>query len=468
MEKRLFFTRSLLSCLSSIFIVLSLGGLSRADESWNNDKLAFEPATIGQPIVHTSHGLDNLFVDPPTTRGQQARGLYFNGPLARKLGAAGLMRIIRGAGLDAVVIDVKDGEGRVFYDTQIEVLQPQKRPFARGLSSVVSDLKAAGIYTIARVVCFSDPKLPRNYPDRAILDGRPGKLGQLWANWKRRNTWLDPFNRANHDLLVDIAKEIEALGFDELQLDYFRFPVDEATAFAVYPAKVESPKQEVLLNILKRIDAAIDIPIGVDVFGVTAFQSGDPEGLGQSLETLAAHVEVFSPMLYLNSMRQWLTGQKQQRALRLVQTGVTRLRRRLGHGPIIRPFLQAYPKGADYYTPDFIAEQIAGSRQGGADGFLFWHPDSDYSMVRAAMAGPAHALSPFPIDQRLNWRRENYGERLPEPPAPSVKTENTDNKIDTQDKSDTPDTTHKAAAVNALSNSAVPGEDQVRAKTQQL
>jgi hypothetical protein len=327
--------------------------------------------------------------------------------------------------MDAVVIDVKDGEGRVFYDTKIDVLQPQKKPFSPDMASTVRDLKAAGIYTIARVVCFSDPKLPRNFPDRAIMDGRPTKLGQLWANWKHRNTWLDPYNKANQDLLVDMAKEIESLGFDEIQLDYFRFPVDEATAFAVYPAKVEISKQDVLFGILKRMDAAIDIPIGVDVFGVTAFQAGDPEGLGQSLERLATHVEVFSPMLYLNAMRNWLKGQKEQRALRLVESGVSRLRRRLGHGPVIRPFLQAYARGADYYTPEFIAEQIVASRQGGADGFLFWHPDSDYSLVRAAMAGPVRGVTPFPIEKRQTWRRENFGER------PASKT----------DTGDTPDTT---------------------------
>lgn len=426
MKKQLFYRRLVLWCLSPGFAFITAGA-SRADDTRRSEQLAFKPATMGQPVAQKSHIVDNLYVDPPSARGQGARGLYYNGPLARRLGAPGLIRIVRGASLDAVVIDVKDGEGRVFYDTKIDVLQPQKKPFSPDMASIVRDLKAAGIYTIARVVCFSDPKLPRNFPDRAILDGRPDKLGQLWANWKRRNTWLDPYNKANQDLLVDIAKEIEVLGFDEIQLDYFRFPVDEATAFAVYPAKVETAKQEVLLGILKRMDAAIDIPIGVDVFGVTAFKAGDTEGLGQSLEHLATHVEVFSPMLYLNSMRNWLKGQKEQRALRLVESGVSRLRRRLGHGPVIRPFLQAYARGADYYTPEFIAEQIIASRQGGADGFLFWHPDSDYSLVRAAMGGSARGATPFPNEKRQNWRLENFGER----PAP---------KTDTDDKANTTET----------------------------
>ena len=39
-----------------------------------------------------------------------------------------------------------------------------------------------------------------------------------------------------HDLIVELAKEVEDLGFDEIQLEYIRFPVDEGTRFATFPA----------------------------------------------------------------------------------------------------------------------------------------------------------------------------------------------------------------------------------------
>jgi hypothetical protein len=280
-------------------------------------------------------------------------------------------------------------------------------------------LREAGIYTIGRIVCFSDPKLPRNYPERAVLDGRPRKKGELWASWGRRNTWMDPYNEKNHDLIVELAIEAEKLGLDEIQLDYFRFPVDDTTRFAVFPAQVDTPRRQVLLGLLRRIDEAITIPIGVDVFGLTAFRKGDRAGLGQSLEDWAMHVEVFTPMLYLNGMGLWLRGEKEQRALRLVAAGVSNIRKRLGYGPIIRPFLQAFPQGADYYDTEFIAEQIRGARQGGADGFLFWHPASDYDLVRTAMSGSARGISPFPIDERFVWRRQAWTDNM-SPTARSV------------------------------------------------
>jgi hypothetical protein len=352
------------------------------------------------------------FTDPVSLQGQQARGLYFNGPMMKRLGTKGIIRAVKNAQLDAVVLDIKDGEGRVTYDTQIEAIIPQKRVFVKDFKAFVGELKSAGIYTIARVVCFSDPNLPRNDHSRAILDNRPSREGRIWADTGHRNTWLDPYNERNHDLVVALARDVESFGFDEVQLDYVRFPVDEATVFAKFPAQVDKPRREVILSMLRKIDAAISIPINTDVFGLTALRVGDPAGLGQSLEDWVPHVEVFSPMLYVNGMSTWVSGGA-NRAERLVYAAMSKLRERVGHGPVLRPFLQAFSAGADYYNAQFIAEQIRGARNAGSDGFLFWHPGSNYGMVQAGAAGPARALMPFPLGERKAWRERAWRDALP-------------------------------------------------------
>jgi hypothetical protein len=361
---------------------------------------------------------DSRFVDVVTEEGQRARGLYFNGPMAHRLGARGVINMVRGAALNAAVIDIKDGEGRVTYDTQIPELLPERHVFLADAPAFVRTLKEAGVYVIARVVCFSDPVLARTEPDRAVQDGRPGHEGEIWEKNAHRNTWLNPYNEKNHDTIVKLAKDVEAMGFDEIQFDYVRFPVDPATVFAVFPGASEAPRGEVLLGMLRRVDEAIHIPIGVDVFGITALTRGDSTGLlGQSLELWTKHVEVFSPMLYVNGMGEWMRRVTQGRAGLLVQQAVQQLRARVGSGPVIRPFLQAFERGADYYTPEFIAEQIRGSRQGGGDGFLFWHPASNYGMVRAGMLGPARSLMPFPIEARRAFRDEAWGKSPAASPA---------------------------------------------------
>jgi hypothetical protein len=337
--------------------------------------------------------------DEVTLQGQRAHGAYFNAPMSRRLGVEGIVRILKGSRLDAAVIDVKDDQGRISFDTQIPELAQSRHVFIADMPEFVRQLKQAGIYTIARIVCFNDPILPKLYPDRAVIDTRPGHVGQVWNLHKGRNTWLNPYNEKNHDLLIALAREVQSAGFDEIQLDYVRFPVDEGTKFAMFPGEGEKPRRDALLSMLRRMDEALHIPIGTDVFGLTAFKHGDPAGLGQSLEDWAAHVDVFSPMLYVNGMKGWLSRTDKERAGLLVAAGVRTLRERVGPQPVIRPFLQAFEEGADYYNGEFIAEQIRGARSGGGDGFLFWHPGSNYGMVRQGMAGACGEV-PFRIDER--------------------------------------------------------------------
>jgi hypothetical protein len=390
-------------------VACAVGALSPQAGWAERARAVAAPKAALQPVAHEL-AAGNRMIDRLSEQGQRAHGLYFNAPVQHRLGAKGIIRTLRSAGMDAAVLDFKDGEGRVTWDTKIPSLKAQRHLYFKDLPAMVAELKAAGVYTIARVVCFSDPYLPRNEPDRAVLDDRPGKQGKVWATWGKRNPWLDPYNTRNQDLIVEMAKEVEAQGVDEIQFDYIRFPVDRATRFARFPAKTDASRTQVLVGMLARVDEAIHIPIGADVFGVTAFRRGDRDGLGQVPEAWAAHVEVFTPMLYMDGMTSWRPSRGNPRAEHLIFAGIQNLRLRLGKGPVLRPFLQAFARGADYYNTAFIAEQIRGSRDAGADGFLFWSPGSSYSMVQASMAGPARGLMPFPLDRRLAYRRDTWGE----------------------------------------------------------
>src|SRR5262249_10811347 len=228
------------------------------------------PRATLRPVAHELAAVPRS-IDRVSEQGQGAHGLYINAPVQRRLGAQGLIRMARGMGMNAVVPDPKDRGGRANWDTQIASLKPQMHRYHKDMPGYVAELKRGGLYVIGRVACFNDPYLPLNEPDRAVLDDRPGKQGKVWATWGKRNPWLDPYNTRNHDLLIEIAREVEALGVDEIQFDYIRFPVDRATRFALFPAKTEMARKDVLIGMLKRIDAAIHIPIGADVFGVTAF-----------------------------------------------------------------------------------------------------------------------------------------------------------------------------------------------------
>jgi hypothetical protein len=356
----------------------------------------------------TQPKVEGTFVDRISERGQRARGLYTTYPYMRIYGAAGIARMVKRSRLDAAVVDLKDDQGRISYQTAVEAFQPQVVRTPIDLKAAVQTLHDQGVYAIARIVCFNDPSLPKREPERAILDGRPKYEGKTkpWVSWGTGDTWLNPYNKKNHDLYLQMAKEAEAMGFDEVQLDYIRFPVDAGTEYAKYDPSSEELRRFVILDMLRRIDAAISIPLGVDVFGLTAIRKGDPTGLGQSLTDWTAHVEIFSPMLYVNAMPGWRMD-VENRGHVLVKGPSYILRQRVGRGPVIRPFMQAFANGlGDKWGPQFIIDEITGARQGEADGFLFWNPGANYGMVQRAVAELEAAIMPFPLGDRAKFREE--------------------------------------------------------------
>lgn len=378
--------------------VLALGvtifpGVPRADEPQRAARAA---------TPHANHPPVNRLDDHVSPAGQRATGTYLPGVYFHRHSVAETLALVERTRTDAVVIDMKDGAGRVTYDTQIADLQPQVHRYIDDPAALVAGLRARGVYTIARIVCFADPQMPARHPERAIMHIR---RDEPWVSWGTGGTWLDPYNRANHRMIVALTREAEAFGFDEVQLDYVRFPVDDGTEFARYPSEDQTERPALLVELLRAVDEAIAIPLGVDVFGLSAYRDGDPSGLGQDLEAWVQHVDVYCPMLYINSMRTWHTDHE-DRARFLVESGVARLRERVGPRPVIRPYLQAFATGAgaEGFNPRFIARQIVGAKRGGADGFLMWHPGARYSMFRRAMVGPARRLSPFDIEDRAAAR----------------------------------------------------------------
>ena len=370
------------------------------------------PSTASPSAAQPLTDDDVRWQDPVTELGQRALGLYLGASFVRRHGARGVIEEVHSAGMNAVVLDLKDSDGRVHHDTQVPELRAYRSGWLGDTAAVVRELREAGIYTIARITCFADRSLPADAPERAIVHTR---RGTPWTSWGTGGTWLDPYHPENHRVVVELSREAQALGFDEVQLDYVRFPVDDGIQYARYPAQTEESHADVLMRLLRAVDEAITLPLAVDVFGLAAYRRGDPSGLGQDLERWTRHVEVFTPMLYINSMRAWNVGEP-NRANTLIYGGVNTLRERIGPEPVIRPFLQAFSRGAGQpFNTEFIRQQIQGARRGRADGFLFWHPGHNYGTVRRSMRSNSRALVPFPIADEVLEARAASERRTPAP-----------------------------------------------------
>jgi hypothetical protein len=368
---------------ASLLVIAAVGGAARADpwpwpllpapsEARQGDRLVRLPFAWGTPRAR------HLSAELPEA-GRSARGIFLSPFTLRRRGAAEVAAGLRGARLTALVTDVKDERGRIVIPADEPSLAGQLDVQLPDVRTMLAALHAAGIWVVGRIVCFKDQALAEARPDLAPIDrtsGRPWR-GHLGVRW------VSPYATEVQDRIVAVARQAERLGFDEVQLDYVRFPVEDEAATAEWPGRSVTLRRFVIARLLERLDDALHIPISVDLFGLTPFNEGDPTGLGQSLEDMAPHVQLVTPMLYSSSFDESTVATPAfgHRVGTIVGLAVDAVRRRVGHQVAVRPFLQAFPRSEPEFGLSYIQAQLAAARARGADGFLFWNPRSEYGTV---------------------------------------------------------------------------------------
>ncbi len=134
----------------------------------------------------------------------------------------------------AVVINVKRFDGSIAYQSSLTAL-PES--VLQGNPDTLTHLKTimdSDCYTVARISALCDNAFALGRPESAMR--YPG--GQLWYDNYRR-TWLDPAQKSTEEYLCSLAKECEKLGFDEILLEHFRYPIEGDLSSTVLPADTD-------------------------------------------------------------------------------------------------------------------------------------------------------------------------------------------------------------------------------------
>jgi len=332
------------------------------------------------------------------------KGFYLSYP---SMGSADFMarayELIEETELNAVVLDFKGDDGLLSFPTQVALaseIGAGRSPVVRNPAEFLGWFKQRNVYLIARIVVFKDDKLANAYPSWAITDTA---TGGVWHDQEGKG-WLDPNRKAVWDYATALALEAAALGFDEIQFDYIRFPTDGNVQQARYalPNTYEN-RVAAISGVLQQASSALrplGVKIGADVFGYIPWSSNDL-GIGQHLETIAPYVDVLAPMIYPSTFAAGLPGEdsKYRTAVAYPYAIVSKttersLRRARETNPRIevRPWLQDF---RDYtfdlrtFTPAEIRLQIEGARDAGARGWLLWDPSVRYTRAALVSAQPA-------------------------------------------------------------------------------
>ncbi|HXH82578.1 MAG TPA: putative glycoside hydrolase [Candidatus Tectomicrobia bacterium] len=289
--------------------------------------------------------------------------------------------------LNAVVIDVKGDRGWILYPTEVPLAQAagaQGPGTLRDFDTLMADLKARGIYTIARIVTFKDNVLANHRPDLAIIDTRTGRP---WID-REQLAWVDPFREEVWAYNIAIAKEAARRGFDEVQFDYVRFPTDGKLSAARYSKpNSKDTRLPAIAGFLERARREIG-PTGAfvaaDIFGYTAFNENDTD-IGQRVEELAPHLDFICPMVYPSGYHKGIPGHPNPVAVpyKVVHESVRLIRKRaVPHVAQVRPWLQDfrdYAFGRKLFGVAEVQAQIRGSEEAGGSGWMLWNPRNVYT-----------------------------------------------------------------------------------------
>lgn len=338
-----------------------------------------------------------------------------------------LVSFIEETKLNAVVIDIKDYTGKISFETD----NPKLRDFvsdacgASDMKEFIKMLHEKDIYVIGRITVFQDPYFTKLHPEESVQSrSRPG---QPWKDFKGLS-FVSVSSRPFWEYIVELSKESYAIGFDELNYDYIRWPSDGPMADVVYTSKNRAEEVEKFWQYLHQEVKPIGVVMSADLFGMTT-TNVDDLNIGQQLERALPYFDYILPMVYPSHYPKGFLGlsnpnsdpykiifHAMSEAVRrtiatstkvatlnalpvfetviVPATGTTSTTtRQVPTGLFtkevysklkLRPWLQDFDYGKNY-LPEDIDAQIEATYAAGLTSWIFWDPANRYDSLRTVL-----------------------------------------------------------------------------------
>jgi hypothetical protein len=324
-----------------------------------------------------------------------------------------LIGLIDTTELNSIIIDIRDYTGKIAFPTENPILKDMVSDEcgARDMKEFLKLLHDKNIYVIGRITVFQNPYYTKLHPDQAVQH----KNGGVWKD-RKGLAFVDVGATPYWDTVVELAKESHAIGFDEINFDYIRYPSDGDMAAAVYIKRDGKTKQEMLEDFFKYLHEKLE-PTGMvtsaDLFGMTTTNTDDLN-IGQVHERALPYFDYIAPMVYPSHYPSGFNGYKDvnKNAYGIIHLSMSEAVRRtvattttvagLTHTRIgtstpalyskpsypaskMRPWLQDFDYPVEY-TPAMVQEQIKANNDAGLNSYMFWDPGNKYSSLRQVLA----------------------------------------------------------------------------------
>ncbi len=302
----------------------------------------------------------------------------------------GLVALVEETELNSIIIDIKDYSGHISFVPEDENLKSlvSKNCFAHDMKEFIGELHEKGIFVIGRITVFQDPYLTKLRPELAVK-----KRTDTSVVWKDNKglSFTDPGAKDVWDYHVKISKEAYAIGFDELNFDYIRYPSDGPMNDIYFPWSDGRKKTDVMGEFFKYLHGELN-PLGIvmsaDLFGMTTTNSDDLN-IGQKLEVALPYFDFIAPMVYPSHYPKSFLGFENPAAhpYEVIKHSMTEGVKKVNvfnasvasTSPLkLRPWLQDFNLGAQY-TADKVRAQIQATYDSGLTSWMLWNASNRYT-----------------------------------------------------------------------------------------
>lgn len=319
-----------------------------------------------------------------------------------------LVALIEETELNSVVIDIKDYSGKIAFPSGNPMLagSVSDECGAVDMRGFIERLHEKGIYVIGRITVFQDPYYTSVHPELAVK--KESATTTVWKDYKGLS-FIDVSARPFWDYIIELSKESYAIGFDELNFDYIRFPSDGNMKDIYFPHSGNMSKAEALEKFFAHLHEELS-PTGAvlsaDLFGMTA-TNRDDLNIGQVLERALPYFDYIAPMVYPShyppGFNGWANPNKyvyevihfsMAEAVARAKATTTSVagfaQTRIGTStpavyekPVydiqkLRPWLQDFDYGGNYDVAE-VRAQIQATYDTGLTSWMLWSPSNKYT-----------------------------------------------------------------------------------------
>lgn len=310
-------------------------------------------------------GNDKPAVDIPSSL-DETRAFYLPHTALLREDLTTTLNTARKAGFNAVLFDLKDADGNLYYRFDA----PQAKTVnsytadaftADGLSVLFAQMRACGLQPIPRLYAFRDDAACVKLIDARIC--HVDNHSWAWYDGKKENgakKWLNPYSNVAQGYIQALAQELKTAGAAAVMLEGVQFP-DKLTSSAYLGDTAATISKD---DLLAAFVASTRATLGADC----------PLLLGcTSAGALATDTKIYggNPLAFgSTTVSPTLSSKVQESVEKMVlRTQVLEESKK----PLLAPVLPI-----SGLTAAKVSDTLSACIRGGANGFILYHPDGHY------------------------------------------------------------------------------------------